>query len=341
MKVTIKDIARMAGVSRATVSKIINNYDDVSEVTRQKVLKIMEETGYRPTFSAQSLSSQRSNLIGVVYAGKVNADFNHPFFIDVVNSFKKNIGFLGYDLLFFSNEKFQHSKENYLARCRYFQVEGCLIISGEDIESAIEELDHSDIPCIGVDILLKGNRSGYLMTDNHKVSTKVVEHFYLQGYRHIAFISGNPNSTIANLRKEGFIQSMQQYGLTVHENWLLHGDFYEESGYRAMKELLKQKPYPQAVFAASDLMAFGAIRAIKEAGLRVPHDIAVVGCDDIDACRYSDPQLTTIRQDKEKIGKLAAYMLVDIIHNQIKSTSVMIEPELIIRGTCRGDLTSV
>ncbi|SEN30029.1 LacI family DNA-binding transcriptional regulator [Lihuaxuella thermophila] len=334
MKVTIKDIARMAGVSRATVSKIINNYDDVSEVTRQKVLKIMEETGYRPTFSARSLSSQRSNLIAVVYAGKVNANFNHPFFVDVVNSFKKNIGFLGYDLLFFSNEKFQHSDENYLTRCKYFQVDGCLIISGEDIEPTIEELDQSHIPCIGVDIPLKGNRSGYLMTDNYKVSAKVVEHFYLLGYRHIALISGKPDSAIANLRKEGFIQAMQQYGLTIHENWLLHGDFYEESGYCAMKELLKQKPYPQAVFAASDLMAFGAIRAIKEAGLRVPHDIAIVGCDDIVACRYSDPQLTTIRQDKEKIGKLAAYMLVDLIHDQIKSTSVMVEPELIVRGTC-------
>ncbi|MFC7440779.1 LacI family DNA-binding transcriptional regulator [Laceyella putida] len=333
---TIKDIARMAGVSRATVSKILNNYTDVSEKTRRKVLQIVEETGYQPAFSAQTLSAKRTNLIGVIYAGNINADLTHPFFVEVVNAFKKQIGELGYDLLFFSNEKFRNSQENYLARCQYFRLDGCIIINGMDIETAITELDQSDLPCIGVDIQLTGKKSGFIMTDNRKASAIVVEHFYLAGYRSIAYISGQRDCDIGNARKEGYIQALNQFGISVREEWIQYGDYREQSGYEAMKHLLKQRPYPRAVYTASDLMAFGAIRAIKEAGLSVPDDVAVIGFDDIHACQYSDPTLTTIRQNKEKIGKLAAFMLFDLIKNQVQSSNVMVEPELVIRQSCGG-----
>ncbi|UOE93274.1 LacI family DNA-binding transcriptional regulator [Alkalihalobacillus sp. LMS39] len=334
MKVTIKQIAKIAGVSQATVSKIINNYDDVGEATKKRVLDIMDQHGYRPSYSAKTLASNHSNLIGVVYAGKVNADFNHPFFVDVMNSFKKSIGFFGYDLMFFSNEKFNYESEDYLARCRHYQVEGCIIIGGEEIQESIYDLDKSEIPCIGVDIKLTGNRSGYIMTDNSQISAKVVEHFYLQGYRDIAYIGGKVDSEVGTIRYESFKKVVGQYGLQLNEDWIIFGDYFKKSGYEAMKKLLSNKSIPEAVFAASDLMALGAIQAIKEHGLRVPDDIVVIGCDDIEAAGYVEPPLTTIRQDKEKIGKLAAHMLVDFINEKIHSTSVMVEPDLIIRGTC-------
>lgn len=333
MKITIKDIARMAGVSQSTVSKILNNYDDVGQKTKEKVLAIMSETGYHPSYSARSLAKQKTNVVGVVYAGKINVSFNHPMFVEVVDSFKKTIGAMGYDLLFFSNEKFSQSEENYLARCRHFQVDGCIIIGGDDIENSINELDQSEIPCIGVDIKLSGKRSGYLMTDNYKVSSKVVEHLYLKGYREIAYIGGSRDNYIDHLRLQAFRKAMKEYGLKAHDEWLIVGDYFEESGYVAMQQLLALEKRPKAVFAASDLMAFGAIRALREAGLETPEDIAVVGCDDIQASKYFNPALTTVRQDKEKMGHIAAYMLVDIMNNQIGSSSVMVDPELIIRGT--------
>lgn len=336
MKVTIKEIAKLAGVSQATVSKILNNYSDVSEKTRRKVLKIVEETGYHPTFTAQKLSAKNTQLIGVVYAGEINADLTHPFFVEVINAFKKQIGELGYDLMIFSNEKFRQSNEHYLTRARYFQLDGCIIINGVGIESAITELDQSQLPCIGVDIALSGSNSGYIMTDNLRASAMVVEHFYLLGYRSIAFISGQRNSDIANLRKQGFIRSMKQFGMRVREEWIQYGDYNEQSGYESMLRLLDQRPYPRAVYAISDMMAFGAIRAIRDRGLSVPEDIAVVGFDDIVAARFSYPALSTIRQDKQKIGKLAAYMLFDLINNQVKSTKVMVEPQLIVRDSCGG-----
>lgn len=327
----------MAGVSVSTVSKIINNYSDVGEETRLRVLKIMEETGYRPSSSAKILATKKSNLIGVVFAGKLNVDFSHPFFVDVINSFKKQIGLLGYDLLFFSNEKFTADGEDYLARCRHFQVDGCIIIAGDEVESSVWDLDQSDIPCIGVDIQLTGKLSAYVMSDNPKISAKVVEHFYLNGYRDIGFLGIERDSDVISLREEAFTAALKSFGLPVREEWLIHSkDFAEEDGYQAVKQWLKLgSPLPKAIFAATDLLAFGAMRALKEEGYRIPGDIAIIGCDDIHACRYTDPPLTTVKQDTNKIGRLAAMMLYDLMNKQMEEAScIMVEPELIIRSSC-------
>ncbi|PYZ91914.1 LacI family transcriptional regulator [Salipaludibacillus keqinensis] len=333
MKMTIKEIAKLAGVSQATVSKIINNYDDVGAKTKKRVLQIMDEYGYRPSYSAQSLAKKITKVIGVIYAGKINANFNHPFFVEVVSSFKKTMGSEGYDLLFFSNEKFHKSDENYLARCQHYNVDGCIIIGGEEVEPSIYDLDKSEIPCVGVDIELSGKKSAYIMTDNPQISALAVEHFYLLGQRDIAFIGGKEESVISKQRYQGFIDEMKTYGLKVNPEWIVYGDFFEDSGYEKMEELLQRPSIPKAIFAASDLMAMGAIRAVKESGRKID-DFSFIGCDDIVASKHIDPPLTTVKQDKEKIGKMAAYILNDMIKEKIDQTSIKIDPELIVRASC-------
>ncbi|WP_199617516.1 LacI family DNA-binding transcriptional regulator [Paenibacillus alkalitolerans] len=333
----IKTIAKMAGVSVATVSKIINNYSDIGEETKQRVLKIMEETGYRPSSSAKTLATKKSNLIGVVFAGALNSDLNHPFFVSVLNAFKKQIGLLGYDLLFFSNETFFHSKEDYLARCRHFQVDGCIIIAGDEIEPSIHQLDQSEIPCIGIDIPLSGTNSAYIMSDNAKISKQVVEHLYLNGFREIGFLGIERHSEVIALREKAFKESLKTFGLAVNPDWFFYSKEYdEESGYQAMKRAIAAGSLPKAMFAVTDLLAFGVMRAMKEHGLRIPEDVALIGCDDIDACPYTEPALTTVRQEKERIGKLAAIMLFDMINKQIEPSAILVEPELVVRQSCRA-----
>ena len=333
----IKTIAKMSGVSVATVSKIINNYSDVGEETRQRVLKILEETGYRPSSSAKTLVTKKSHLIGIVFAGKLNSDLNHPFFADVLNSFKKQMGLFGYDLLMFSNEKFFEAREDYLARCLHFSVDGCIIIAGDEIEASLLKLDQSHIPCIGVDIELSGSTSAYITSDNAKIGAKVVEHFYLNGYREVGFMGIERGSRIITIREEAYREALKNFGIAYNPAWFIHSkDYDEEYGYRAMKRLIATNSYPRAMFCSTDLLAFGAMRAIKEAGLSVPSDIAIVGCDDLDACRYTDPSLTTVRQDRDKIGKMAALILCDLINKQLDTTSFMIDPEIVIRQSC-GD----
>ncbi|MNZ66416.1 HTH-type transcriptional repressor PurR [compost metagenome] len=245
------------------------------------------------------------------------------------------MGFLGYDLLFFSNEKSHAIDGDYLARCRHFQVDGCIIITGQQLEPSISELDHSDIPCIGVDIQLTGKSSGYIMSENYKMSFKVVEHFYLQGYRELGYIGSTSESDISNMRKNGYIEAIESFGLTVNEKWFVNGDnFFETSGYEAMKKIISSGTLPQAIFCASDLLAIGAMRALKEHHLSVPEDIGIIGCDDIEACKYTTPTLTTIRQNKDKIGRLAASLLYDLINNQSETSNVVVEPELIVRESC-------
>ncbi|WJE17686.1 LacI family DNA-binding transcriptional regulator [Halobacillus sp. ACCC02827] len=333
MDLTIRDIAKMAGVSPATVSKIINNYGGISDSTRQKVFKIIEDTKYQPTFSAKSLATKKSNLIGLIYAGKINVDFKHPFFNEVVNSFKKTVGALGYDLLLFSNEKIYEGESKYLERCKHFHVDGCLIIAGDEIEDAVHEIAASDIPCIGIDLKLEGPRSSYIMTDNAKIGFNVVEYLYLNQVRNIAYIGGKQDSLVSSIRNIGFVDAMNQFGLNVEKDWIHYGDFFEDSGYDAMKKILNGGRLPEAVFAASDMMALGALKAIKEHGLSVPHDIQLVGCDDIEACRYSDPPLTTVKQDKQKLGKLSAYMLEDLMKSDHAIQAVKVDPELVPRAT--------
>ncbi|WP_460319729.1 LacI family DNA-binding transcriptional regulator [Paenibacillus sp. YSY-4.3] len=335
----IRTIAEMAGVSVSTVSKIINNYSDISEDTKNKVLEIMKQTGYVPSNSAKTLATKKSNLIGVIFAGKLNIDFTHPFFVEVLNSFKKQVGLLGYDLLFFSNEKFYAVDGEYLARCKHFQVDGCIIVTGQQLEPSISELDLSDIPCIGVDIELKGKNSGFIMSDNYKMSYKVVEHFYLQGYRELGYIGSTQESEISNMREAGYKDAIESFGLPLNENWFVNGEhFFETSGYEAMNRMIQSGSLPRAVFAASDLIAIGAMRALKEHKLRVPQDVAIIGCDDIEACKYTNPALTTIRQNKEKIGRLAGLMLYDLMNSQSETSNIVVEPELVIRESCGSRL---
>ncbi|MNN59834.1 HTH-type transcriptional repressor PurR [compost metagenome] len=177
------------------------------------------------------------------------------------------------------------------------------------------------------------------MSDNFQIASKVVEHFYLLGYRELGFIGSTGDSDISNQREAGYIKAIESFGLTLNPQWFAHGDdFFEPSGYAAMQRLLGSGSLPQAVFAASDLLALGAIRALKEHGLRIPEDVAVIGCDDIEACKYTSPTLTTIRQNKERLGVLAAHMLFDLINNQSEGGSFVVEPALIIRESCGSGL---
>ena len=334
MNLTIKDIAQMANVSQGTVSKVINNYEGVSEKTKKKVMDIIHQSGFEPNFSARSLATKKSNLIGLIYAGRINVDMTHPYFNEVISSFKKNMGLLGYDIIMFSNEKFHTDNGSYLARCRHFNVDGCLIIAGEEVEESTYDLALEGLPCIGIDIELKGPKASYIMTDNVGLARKVVEYLYLHAIKKIGFIGGKFDSPVSKFRKQGFLGAMDQFGLEICEDWIQYGDFHEESGYVAMKRILQSNQLPEAVFSTSDMMALGALQAIKEAGLTCPQDIRLIGCDDIAACRYSSPKLTTVKQDKEKFGKLSAYMLDDLINDRSQLKPVFIDSEIIIRESC-------
>ncbi|MFB5193255.1 LacI family DNA-binding transcriptional regulator [Alicyclobacillus fastidiosus] len=333
---TIYDIAKRAGVSATTVSKVLNGYPDVSLKTREKVQRITAELGYQPSAVARSLVTRRSMTVGVFFQDHVNSGFRHPFLHDVIASFKDVVGAAGYDLLFFSDVRDQHAAQGFAARAKHRDVDGLFLLGVPRTDPGLAALSRSQIPVVSVDLDLFGSRASYLSSDNVGGARKAVQHLVERGHRRIAFIGDRFGTKPGHDRMLGYQQSLQEWSLQYRSEWVLEGDFTEPSGYLAMKQLLGLDELPTAVFCASDMMAIGAMKAISEVGWCVGEEISLVGFDDIDLSRYVTPRLTTIRQNTEQMGEMAAKELLELMNTANKPPGVItVETDLIVRDSVR------
>jgi len=333
---TIRDLAKRAGVSIATVSRVLNNYPDVSEETKQKVMALVKEMNYRPSQAARSLVTRRSNIIGVFFLqDHVNAMILHPFFQEVMVGFKRAVGRAGFDLLFFTSQKPDDDHFSYLKRCRHHQVDGVVLMGVDRSDPNMSELAASGIPCMSVDVDILGKRAGYVVSDNRGGAMQAVRHLAGLGHKRIALINGHPTSRPAHDRMLGYRDALSQMGLSYRPEYVRDFDFTWQFGYEAMNDLLDLPEPPTAVFATADEMALGALKAIRERGLHVPEDIAIVGFDDIEVASMTHPALTTIRQDKEGLGKAAGEALVSLVEDQsISPPTVTLPTNLVVRESC-------
>ena len=330
-------MAELSGVSVATVSRVLNDYDDVSAATRERVLKLAEELEYTPAAAARTLVTKRSHVIGVVLAtGADHPDLQHPFFQEVLVGLKRRLGAGGYDLLLLATEEPGNAfgTHSYLQRCRHHRVDGVVLMGIERRDPDVQKLARSSIACVAVDLDLIGHRTGYVISDNAGGAFLAVEHLHKLGHDRIATITGALDTRVGMDRLVGYRQALERLGLPYSEDHVREGDFYFESGSAAMQELLALPEPPTAVFAASDLMAAGAIRAIEQAALDVPADIAVVGFDDIQLAAMTQPSLSTIRQDKLGLGTAAADALLRMIELDGAPPPVITLPvELVVRDS--------
>jgi LacI family transcriptional regulator len=312
-RTTIKELARRSGVSIGTVSRALNGYADVAEETRQRILALAEELDYTPQAAARTLVTQRSNVIGVfLMTGEGHPDLQHPFFHEVLVGLRDTLGAHGYDLLLFAGAQpgSGHGPHPYLKRCRHHRVGGAVLLGVPPDDPEVGRLDRSDLPCVGVDMELVGRRSAYVSSDNVAGGRIPVEHLHALGHRRIATIAGPLDTRPARDRLRGYRDGMTAAGLAYRDELVAYGDWYVDSGERAAIELLAQRDPPTAIVAASDMMAVGAYRAIRAAGLDVPGDVSVIGYDDIVLASHLHPPLTTVRQDKAGLGAAAARSLL-------------------------------
>ena len=336
---TIREVARLSGVSVSTVSRVFNDYGDVSAATRQRVLATARELDYQPSAAARTLVKQRSQLVGVVlFTGSDHPDLGHPFFQDVLVGLKHGIGALNYDLLLFATEQPHSSSDgahSYLRRARHHRVDGVVLMGVDRDDPEVAKLLESKMPLIAVDLDVAGDRASYVASDNVGGARLAVQHLHALGHRRIATIAGPADSKPGADRLLGFRAELRALGLDARSEYEQVGDFYAESGELAMRALLGLSEPPTAVFAAADMMAVGAIRAAQDAGLNVPGDLAVVGFDDIQIAPLLNPSLTTIRQDKLGLGLAAARALVELIENPDINPPVLTQPvELVVRASC-------
>lgn len=334
MSVTIKDVAKTAEVSVATVSKVLNNYSDISEKTRKKVLRVVDELKYQPNANARSLTTRHTWTIGVFFTDHLNSGLRHPFFRDVIHSFKESIGSHGFDLLFFANTKWGYSF-SYRERCMNRNVDGVIMMGMPSTDEYLTELIESEIPTMFVDSRNSGKKAGFVISDNESGAEKAVEYLINLGHRRIGTIIGQEISWATHERLKSYKKTLKKHGIPFDENLIRVGDFDLELGATAFRELMELKEPPTAVFCQSDVMALGALEMAKSLGIRIPEDVSIVGFDDIEIASHVTPTLTTIRQDKFAMGQFAAEALVNmILEERIFATEYVVDTELVIRDSC-------
>jgi LacI family transcriptional regulator len=334
---TIRDLARKAGVSVATVSRALNQYPDIRAETRTRILRLAREMGFQPSLAARSLVTRRSPLIGVFLRDSVNSDLADSFATGVLARFKEKMGPAGFDLLLFANEKAEEGlgELSYVKRCQQHRVAGVLLLGVDQGEKGVLELGRSKIPCISVDSDLFGPRAGYVMSNNAEGARQAVRHLYRVGHRRIALIAGRHRSRTGHDRSVGYRQELTSLGLPYNPDYVRDGDSTAEGGYAAVQALLALSHPPTAVFAAGDLMAAGAMAAVYDCGLRVPDDLAVVGFDDLPLAALIRPALTTVRQDMSRLGAAAAETLMALIsETSTPPPAVQMKMELVVRHSC-------
>jgi len=317
--VTIKDISKKSGYSVTTVSKALNDYSDISLKTKDKILKLVDEMNYIPNSQARSLVTQKSFTIGIIFHEISGVGLQHPLFSKILESFKSEVESKGYDLLFLSHSN-GGKMGSYLRHSLRKQVEAIFILCAEFESAELFELYDSDLPVVMIDF--EQEQTLNITSNNEQSIYLAVKHLYDLGHRKIANIHGGKNTYIGGTRKKVFEDSIMSLGLELKPEYLLEGEFFsKENGYEAMKNLLSLQEQPTAVFCASDMMAIGAIEAIKEAGKKVPEDFSIIGFDGIDAGQIVSPKLTTIKQDTVTMGKTAAKEILKMIDKKKRHSS--------------------
>jgi LacI family transcriptional regulator len=322
---TIRDVAKRAGVSIATVSRALNEKGDVSEATRARVREVAHAVGYSADPAARSLATQKTHLVAVVVGDNAgHRDLSLVFFGKVLAAISRRLAQSSYDPLLLQPHDvgLEH------------RFDAAVLIGVDADDSLVSDLVSRDVPIVGVDVHCSGPRSAYVGSDHADGVRLALAHLYALGHRRIAHVAGALNTVAGSERLQAFRDETDALGLHLPDELVRQGDFSSASGYRATCALLALAQRPTAIVAASDLMALAALQAIRDAGLQPGDDVAVVGFDDLEAAALAHPPLTTIRQDRQELGEVAAARAIDLIEDpEATPRSTVLPVELVVRGS--------
>lgn len=335
MALTLEDIARLSHVSRSTVSRVINGDEKVNAETRQRVQDIIQQYNYQPNQAARRLAAGRTNILGLVIPTRVGSTFSDPYFSQVIQGVSNACNEQDYSLMLWLSEP-EHER-------RVLRQ----IVSNSLVDGVIVSLTLADDPMIGslqrsqVPFVVIGHHPNLAVNsvdlDQIQAAQQATQHLFTCGWRRIATISGPQNQIAGQDRLKGYRLALAACGLTFDPTLVVNGDFTEAGGYAAMRSLLPSRP--EAVFAANDMLAAGAYRALQEAGLKIPEEIAIVGFDDLPIASQLAPPLTTIRQPIHRLGQLAVERLIEILREpETPARQTILPPELLIRASCGNTL---
>lgn len=332
--VSMKDISVACGVSVATVSKALNDHDDIGRETKERIRRIAREMGYLPNAMARALKTNSTYNIGVLFVDEAQSGLTHDYFSQILDSFKRTVESKGYDITFLNRSGAGGlSQMSYLEHCHYRGFDGVVIACVDFYDPQVLELVYSDIPVVTIDHLFD-NRIN-ITSDNVGGMKMLLDYVYEKGHRRIAYIHG-ADSSVTQARLTSFYRNTERLGLEIPP------EYVRESPYRDTQmagqvtwELLELANPPTCILYPDDFSCFGGIRAIKYRGLSIPEDISIAGYDGIRICRHIEPSLTTLRQDTEALGTQAGEKLISLIERP-KTTlieQVVIKGEIYAGGT--------
>jgi len=325
--VTIKDVARMAGVSVSTVSRVLNNKGDVAPETEAKVRQAIEELGYISSLAARSMRNHRTGLLGLILP-----DVGHPFAIEILKGVNRAIAESPYDLIVYTTGSVQklgavEHEQRYVALLNNSIAEGSVIVA------PASPAFHTKAPVVAVDPHVAYPSYPAIHATNYEGALEATRYLISLGHRRIGFICGRPELTSANRRLKGYMDALKEAGIPVNPVWIVPGDYTTETGYRCALKLLNQPDPPTAIFAANDQSALGVLRAAEELGLKVPDDLSVVGFDNIPEAEHLG--LTTVDQFISEMGYIAMRMLMRIVEGEkLEHQTYQMPTKLIIRRSC-------
>ncbi len=327
--ITIRDVARAAGVSVSTVSRVLNDKDDVAPETYQRVRAVIAELGYTSSLAARSMRSRRTGVIGTMMP-----DLEDPFTIQVMKGINHAITALDYDLIAYTsgsiNQQSKAEREQY-----YVSLLNGSITDGIIIVTPAATSFSTAAPVVAVDPNNESPDCPAVIATNHAGALEAMAHLIGLGHTRIGFIGGRPDLQSAQRRLQGYEDALRQAGITLDPSLVAVGDFTTARGHECGRQLLSLSEPPTAIFAANDQSALGAIEAAREAGLRVPEDLSVVGFDNTPETAYANPALTTVDQFMVKMGYVATEMLIALVQGEpLESDLYKVPTQLIIRDSC-------
>ena len=329
--VTMKMVAQYAGVSEATVSRVLNNNPTVAEDLRVRTLDAIEKLGYQPNRAARRLRANSSDVLGLIVS-----DIENPFFTSVVRGVEDTAHTSQKSVILCNSDENPTKQKNYLKIMEAERVAGIIIAptnmtNGE----SLHRLTQSGIPIVLLDRQVDDFEFDTVVVDNVRGTFTGVKHLIDLGYERIAMIGGAPTLSNARDRYQGYRQALQAAGLTIDERLIKEGDFKTESGNRFAKELVQSPTPPQAIFIANNLMTLGAVRALRELNIRVPDDIAIVGFDDTPWANELMPPLTVVSQPTYELGQTATQLLLNrLAKSDAPYQTATLHTQLIVRKSC-------
>jgi LacI family transcriptional regulator len=326
----IREVALRAGVSTTTVSHVINNTRYVSEDVRLRVQDAIRATNYQPNALARSLRRGKTHTIGLILP-----DSGNPFFAEIGRAVEGVAFAKGYSVIFCNTEGDLAREDFYLEVLAKKRVDGIILVSGGRPSQSFLQIHVQKTPLVVVDRDSSELAIDTVLTDNLNGGLLATRHLIHLGHTRIACLAGPSSVSPSAQRVLGYRQALEEAGLPYEERLVLRGDYLAASGWILARELLSLPDRSTAIFACNDMMAIGVLRAAAEMGLNIPADLALVGFDNIELAAYTHPPLTTVAQDKQKIGEIAVSLLVDKIdHQEMNGRRELLQPKLVIRKSC-------